>query len=95
MWLLEPLRGHFVAINRGEKKTMEGAKKIQQMMEFEMSNCKKNISFYEDQMKKNVRNKGFYAEQIVLMQKKLKNLQVNFSSSSGLNIISEKLQGFL
>ena len=54
----------------------EGAKKIQQMMEFEMVNCKKNISFYKDQIRKNNKNTGFYAEQIVLMQQKLENLQI-------------------
>ncbi len=54
---------------------MSGAKKIQQMMEFEMNNCKKNISFYRDQIRKNYNNKEFYAEQIGFMQKKLEGMQ--------------------
>jgi len=54
---------------------MNGAKKIQQMMEFEISNCKKNISFYRDQIKKNDKNRCFYTEQIALMQQKLEELQ--------------------
>ncbi len=51
-----------------------GAKKIQ-MIEYEMGNCKRNISFYKDQLNKNDKNSMFYAEQILLMQKKLEGLQ--------------------
>lgn len=58
---------------------MGGAKKIQKMMGFELDNCKKNISFYEDQIKKNRKNKDFYAEQIILMQKKLVELETNLN----------------
>jgi len=54
----------------------EGAKKIQKMKKFEIDNCKKNISFYKDQIRKNNKNTGFYTGQIVLMQEKLENLQI-------------------
>jgi len=57
-----------------------GAKKIQ-MIEYEMSNCKKNISFYKDQMNKNNKHSGFYAEQIILMQKKLEELEDNINTA--------------
>ena len=49
-------------------------KKMEQMKRFEMVNCKKNISFYKDQMRKNIKNRGFYSEQIELMQTKLNEL---------------------
>lgn len=52
-----------------------GAKIKQKMVEYEMKNCKRNVSFYKDQLSKNDKNSTFYAEQIVLMQKKLEELQ--------------------
>lgn len=57
-----------------------GAKK-NQMIEYEMSNCKRNISFYKDQMNKNDKNSTFYAEQIVMMQKKLEELETNINTA--------------
>jgi hypothetical protein len=62
---------------RGE--TMRIGAKKNQMIEYEMSNCKRNISFYKDQMNKNDKNSTFYAEQIILMQKKLEELEDNIN----------------
>jgi len=64
--------------HKGEFKKMKGAKKFQQMRNFEIMNCRKNISFYKDQMRKNYQNKKFYASEIALMQIKLDKLQDNF-----------------
>ena len=41
------------------------------MMNFELANCKKNISFYKYQMKRSYKNRRFYAKEIVFMQRKL------------------------
>lgn len=45
------------------------------MIEYEITNCRKNISFYKDQMRKNRRNNQFYAEQIEHMKNKMTDLQ--------------------
>lgn len=58
-----------------------------------MMNCKKNISFYKDQMRKNKRNKEFYAEQVAYMERKLEKLQNSVNNS--VYALSEKLRGFL
>ncbi|MBU4501243.1 MAG: hypothetical protein KKA79_01525 [Nanoarchaeota archaeon] len=50
--------------------------KIQQMTRYEIDNCKSNIYFYKYQMKKNSKNKGFYAEQIDFMERKIERLKV-------------------
>lgn len=60
---------------------MSGAKKIQKMMEFELDNCKKNISFYEDQIKKNEKQGDFYTEQITVMQRKIEELENNLNTA--------------
>lgn len=49
--------------------------KIQKMTEYEIENCKKNISFYKDQIKKDSKNNQFYAEQISHMENKLEELK--------------------
>ncbi len=49
--------------------------KIQMMTEYEIENCKKNISFYKDQIKKDSKNNQFYAEQISYMENKLEELK--------------------
>ncbi len=51
------------------------------MIEYEVSNCKKNISFYKDQLNKNDKNSIFYVEQIILMQKKLEDLEKNINNA--------------
>lgn len=45
------------------------------MIEYEITNCRKNISFYKDQMRKNRRNNQFYVEQIEHMKNKMTDLQ--------------------
>lgn len=74
---------------------IEGANKIQKMKKFEIINCKKNISFYKDQMRKNKKNKNFYSDQIVFMQKKLDELKSNVDKNYCFEMLSELSEGSL
>ncbi len=53
------------------------------MTEYEIENCKKNISFYKDQMKKG-RDVQFYIKQINYMKNKVDKLK-NYSNNMTVN----------
>ena len=69
--------------------------KIQQMTEYEIDNCKQNIYFFEDQMRKDAKNKSFYAEQIDFMEQKIERLRETSRNSSRFDLLSKKFKVFI
>ncbi|MBM3200083.1 hypothetical protein FJZ53_04025 [Candidatus Woesearchaeota archaeon] len=75
---------------------VKGAKNVEQeMVQYEIQNCKRNISFYKDQMVKNEKNREFYAEQIVFMENKLQNLQNDSEGYEEAEEVINKIRVFL
>jgi len=77
--MTSPFEG-FSYFPKSEEKKMRTGVKTRTMMEYEAENCKKNISFYKDQIRKDSKNNQFYTEQVKHMENKLEELKnyINF-----------------
>ncbi len=72
---------------------MGSGAKIRRMIEYELINCRKNIAFYKDQMRKNQKNRQFYAQEIAYMEDKIKELRTNvLEFEKNFGILSDKVK---